>query len=59
MFRALGRLFLSTERIFNIVDILASTGEAYAQQFQEEALAELDKKRAARNALTSPIKAIA
>lgn len=46
MFKAIGIAFLSTARIFNIVDILAKTGEAYAQQFEAEALAQLAKKRA-------------
>ena len=46
MFKCIGIMFLSSYRLFNIVDILAKTGEAYAHQFEAEALAQLDKKRA-------------
>ncbi len=45
MFKCIGIMFLSSYRLFNIVDILAKTGEAYAQQFEVEALAQLEKKR--------------
>ena len=52
MFAAFGKVFSAITRLFNCVDILASTGEEYAKQFQEDAMYELELKRKARQTLT-------
>lgn len=45
MFQCIGSMFRSVNRVFNIVDVLARTGENYALHFEAASLQDLELKR--------------